>query len=665
MPRNIEMIVKAIAGLVLLKRSPSLFRASSHLGKSALALLLALAVTKSVRIGTKATLAATLTGLASSYFFQSSHLLRWIVAVGSAPVVAEALEGGDADMPAVGAILLGLLLDHCSAAAVILIMVTGGEALEEHALERAGSALHSLLERSPGTARLADSGVEVSADKIIDGQDVLVKHDEVVPVDGVLVSPEHCGVDERLLTGESVSVNKKIGDLIMAGSTNGSGYPIRLKARGRYEESVLQQMKSSLRSALERKGKIELVSKRLADAMTPLTVAVAALGLEFVIRVRRFSPEEAWRVVLSVLMSATPCPAAIGVPVALLSGMSVSSRLLGATVKSGEALESLSVAKVLVLDKTGTITTGRPVVSQFYFHQGDDGKATLDGKPIDLTLALNYVAHVEFQAKHVLADAVVREFESRGGSINKQITNFVNRPGEGVAGVVDGIEVRIGSKSFCIGETSSTGSRFRDHDSANHLVSYFNLRSSSSNESVSGTIAFEDPVREEAVQLVDRATNAGLTVVILSGDASSHLRYVANKLNICRFHTCLPHQKVERIRALQKEFGVVVMVGDGAYDSAALAAADVGISVDPTGMASESAKVVLLNGDVSKIYDLIRLSNHVVTIARRTVTWGMLASAVQMCVSATGTSSPFANAVTQELIDLASTLHSLRALHFK
>jgi len=668
---KLELLVKSAAGAVLLSRFGSLWTASSPEGKRAAGVLLALALLKPRRleVGTTTTLIATLFGLASAFRTKSSDLLRWIVTLGSAPVLSEAIRGGDADIPAVLAICLGLLLDHCSAAAIILIMVTGGEALEEHALERAGSALHSLLERSPGTARLADSVVEVPADKVREGDEILIKQGEVVPVDGTLIAPDVCVVDERVLTGECISATKKQGELVMAGSTNGSGAAVRIRANGGYENSILHQMQFSLKAALERKGKIELASKQVADSLTPLTLALAAAALEFAIRKRKFSPGQAWRVVLSVLMSATPCPAAIGVPIAMLSGMSVSSKLLGATVKSGEALESLSVAKVLVLDKTGTITTGKPTVSQVIVHT--PFPTVMEGVAFDSErTVLDYLAHVEFQAKHVLADAVVRRFEQGGGVISRKVTNFQNEPGKGVRGVVDDkILVLVGSKSFCFDADRQGVHSVDNVQSAVHLVSYFRIQSAlggvKDGPIITGAIAFEDPIRPEAVQLVDRCTKAGMEVVILSGDSSNHLQWVASQLNIRQYRTCLPHEKVSEIQRLQKELGTVVMVGDGANDSAALAAADVGISVDPSGMASESAKVVLLTGDVSKVYELIRLSNHVVTVARRTVSWGMMASAVQMVFAATGSSTPFVNAAIQEMVDLGATLHSLRALQFE
>jgi P-type E1-E2 ATPase len=200
------------------------------------------------------------------------------------------------------------------------------------------------------------------------------------------------------------------------------------------------------------------------------------------------------------------------------------------------------------------------------------------------------------------------------------------------------------------------------------LIAYFSMEQASGGGGgarATGSIGFVDPIRPDARVLVDKCRSRGMHVVILSGDSSPHLAWVERELGVQQAFTCLPHEKVLRIRELQVKYGPVIMVGDGANDSPALTASDVGISVDASSMASESAKVVLLSGDLTRVFDLIRLSDHVVGVATRTVFWGMTASVIQMTAAAYGSTSPFVNAVIQETVDLCATLHSLRALSFQ
>jgi len=570
---------------------------------------------------------------------------RVVLALCAAPLVHELIVDGEGDVPALLAIVLGLALKHTSASAVILLMVTGGEMLEEMALDRAGSSLQSLLEQNLGTARLAATGQDIAVDDVKDGDELVVRANEVVPVDGILLDAS-ASIDEGLLTGEKLPATIVEGTRVLAGSVNKGGAPLRMRAKGGVLDSVLHQMKDQLRSALQRKSKLELASKRLADTLTPFTLGTAAVG--FALARRRGAPaREAWDVVLSVLMSATPCPAAIGVPIAFLSAMNLSSRRFGATVKSGLALEALADARVVVLDKTGTLTTGKPRVVDVVVAAGSSG--------VDAARALHLVASLEARAKHVLADAVFKHFSTQNPTATLLDVAEVNVvDGQGVRGIVDGrFDVAVGSRAFCLGE----------HREGDSLEAHFIIRTSGAAATV-GRVLFEDPVRLEAPALVKRLKARGLKVVILSGDPSAHLRHVAQQLGVDSFFRCLPHDKVAKVKELQSAGNKVVVVGDGGNDTPALAQADVGISVDASSMSSEGASVVLVGGDLLRVDDLIGLSQRVVSLARRTVYGGTAASLVQMLLAAGGWTNPFQNAVAQEIVDLGSIVFALQALSF-
>ena len=404
-------------------------------------------------------------------------------------------------------------------------------------------------------------------------------------------------------------------------------------------------MKTTLAIALERKSHVELNSKRIADGLTPLTLLASTAGFLLSTIHRKSTLWQAWEVVLSVMMSATPCPAAIGVPVAMLSGMSLASRKLGSTIKSGDALEALADAKCVVFDKTGTLTFGEPAVKTFV--------TSPQGKKEE---ALKVVASVERLSKHVLADAVLKYWAGgASGEAPFEVTDYSETSGLGVSGTVDGrYKVCVGAHDFCGVEP--------DAKNDETLRAYFRVSSLDGPEVCRGMIAFSDPIRPDAAEIVGNLRKRGLQVHILSGDRSYHLRAVAEQLGVDGYRACLPHEKADHVVRLQKSVGKVIFVGDGANDTAALAASDVGVSVDASSLASESADVVVLSGDIGRVDGLIALSARSVRIARRTVGMGTMASLCQMVLAAAGLTTPLQNAVAQEVVDLSAVLHSMTAI---
>jgi heavy metal translocating P-type ATPase len=645
--------------------------------------------------------------------------MAMFVAMASAPTLSEFLRGEDADVPACLALMLGLLMNHPWAASVTLLMVTGGEALEELALSRAGYALQTLLETNPSLARMED-GQDLPAGQVQVGDIFIVRPNETVAVDAVIVM-DNTGtssgdsntivlVDEKIITGEPISTRKYVGDTIYAGSVNRSTFSIRARAIALYQDSVFHQMQSTLESALQRKSHVELQSKRIADNLTPITLLAASIGFLFAIKIRKQSIVNGWNTVLSVLMSATPCPADIGVPVAMLSGMSRANERFASAIKSGGALEGLCDCKCVVFDKTGTLTFGKPRVSRFVVlenvvpAENNGEKLLLNNNNNNMNReCLRLVACLESQSKHVLADSIVTYYVQQNKiettSLGNQVSEFNEISGLGVSGIVtvnmDGQQqqqqqqsssslpqnntswfVKVGCADFFSNgkghhhHTSSSLSTFVVPSNSGILRTFFTVESRSNSNSTtseqkrlySGYVEFDDPVRPESIELVRKLKSKGLFVVILSGDKSSHLHHVAKQLNVDAFHSCLPHEKANKIATLQQQFGTVVMVGDGANDSAALAQANVGISIDATSLSSEAADIVILNGDVSKVGELIGLGKRVVRIARGTVKIGTTLSMLQVLLAATGITTPFQNAVAQEIIDVGSLVNAMRAM---
>jgi len=561
-----------------------------------------------------------------------------VPSIGEAAVQGDVLNG-DSDIPALVAMVLGMCLGHVRASAVILLMLTGGEAFEEFALRRASTALHALLEMSPGTAHIEIAGVvtEISSEKVNPGDRLLVKPQCEIPVDGVVVSGTSVYVNECLLTGENWDVSMHEGDTVMAGSRN-KGSAFYMVANGRYNDSIIAIMKLKLSQALEKKGRLELESKKLVSIFTPLTFAIAGVSAVVSSLIRKMA---VWDSVLAVFMAATPCPAGIGVPIAMLSGMSMASGKLGITIKNGGVIEEIAKATCVVLDKTGTLTMGRPLLKRLVV-QGD----------MDDDQVLRILASLEKYSTHPIARAVCNTVP------DKQLFSVIGveiMVGHGIKGTVgDGYRVLIGSSSVC-GEVV---------DDILGMHTYFIIECADG-AVLKGAVEFADSPRDSARAMVDRLKLMELRLVILSGDRSYHLEELAEFLGISEFKSCLPAEKATYVETLQREGEVVIMIGDGGNDALALSVSNVGMSLGACNFAADSASAVMMNEDLENVPRLIEMSRKVVTIATRTVRYGMSCSFFQMGVAALGFASPFQSAVMQEFIDLAAVLHSLQALTIK
>jgi len=604
--------------------------------------------------------------------------LTRVLVYGSVPTLVDAADecfGDNVDTIALLAFELGLLMGEHGAAAVILLMLSGGEALEHYAFARARHGLEHVLDREPPMAhrlrpRQTSNSVdveEVNATEVRSGDVLMVRAGEIVPVDGHLSlyhGYEAAVVDEGLLTGETGGTQKSAGDLVMSGSI--AHQPFYLSVTTPFAGCTLELMRQALQDALERKGSLQQRSARAALVLKPLTLAIAAFVLVF----RRGRPAlQRWNVVLSVLMSATPCPASIGVPVALLSGMSVAARH-GVLIKSGAAIESLAAASHIVLDKTGTLTIGKPEVQSFEVAGCSTGGTSWRE-------ALQLVASVELLSTHPLAAALCRFAESQGIEL-LPAEDPEHVYGCGVVGSVAGHRVLVGTQAFlecraCAGAITQANKQKieRPNDLAGGalLEVHFNIAPLCNDARISGHALLEDPLQESSIPAVAKLRQLGLEVSILSGDRSAHLKTVAQQVGVHNARGgCLPQEKAKLVRELTA-CCCVIMVGDEGNDAPALAAAHVGISVGTSGLASQSADVVVGShpsvGALERVARLVVLSRAVVATAGRGVRFGLSLSALQVACAGTGRISPRTNAIMQELVDFSALVNAASVLHHR
>ena len=535
--------------------------------------------------------------------------------------------------------LVGTLLVHeYLAGALVAVMLAGGRALDAAATRRASHDLRSLLERAPRFARRR-VGSQVSviplAEVAID--DVLVVGlAEVVPVDGRIVD-ELAVLDESVLTGEPLHVERAVGEPVRSGVVNAGG-AFELCATATADDSTYAGIVRLAREAGADNAPIVRLADRYAAWFLPLALLLAG-GAWFV-------SGSAVRAV-AVLVVATPCPLLLAAPVAIVSGLSRASRA-GVVIRSGGALENLGHATTLVMDKTGTLTMGRPVVVDVVAAPGSDS-----------TEMLRLAASVDQLSPHVLAEAIVTEALARGLQLSLP-SDVMEEPGRGVTAAIGGQRVSVGKlPSDTVTSAWARGVVNRAHlDGA--AIAWV-----CSDGQPAGAVLLQDPLRRQAPRTVRRLRAAGLNrLVMLTGDRAEPAREVATVLGLDEVNAeQTPTDKVAAVRA-ERERAVTVMVGDGINDAPALAAATVGVAMGARGAtaSSEAADIVLTTDRVDRLADAMDIARWSRRIAVQSAVVGMSLSLLAMAIAALGWLPPAAGALLQEGIDVAVILNALRAL---
>jgi heavy metal translocating P-type ATPase len=532
-----------------------------------------------------------------------------------------------------GALALGEYL----AGAVVALMLAGGNALEERANRRAARELTALIERAPRSAlvRRGDRLVEVPAGAVVPGDRLVVRAGEVVPVDGMVESGEAI-VDESALTGEPLPVTIERGGPVRSGTTC-AGEAFELSALRAAAESTYAGLVRLVEAAEGERAPFVRLADRYAAFFLPVTALVAAIAWA-----ASGDPVRA----LAVFVVATPCPLILAAPIALISGLSRCARV-GVVVKGAGTIERLGKARSVLLDKTGTVTLGRPELERMM---------PLNGMPADEALRL--AASVDRLSSHPLAKALVAGAEARG--LQLEIPRGVAESfGRGIEGNIGDRHVLVGSRRWLADHGVEAALPERLGGDAKVLVAV--------DGAAAGVALVGDRLRAEANDLVPSLRQAGIRhVALVTGDKPAVARTVGDVLGVDRVYAeQTPAQKLDVVRALQAqpELRSIVMVGDGINDAPALALADVGVAMGSGGatVSSETADAVVLVDRVDRVADAVSFSRRAMYIARQSVLLGMGASLVAMGFAAFGFLVPVAGALLQEGIDVAVILNALRA----
>ena len=597
-----------------------------------------------------ALLAIALIGLVSGiglWVAGYSDLADYVWAGGVIPILAaliveiiRSLRQGNFGLDIVAALSMSaaLLFGETLAAAVVALMYSGGTLLESFAEVRARREMSDLLSRVPRTATIHHNGTlqDIPLDDVVPGDLLLIRQGDIAPVDGAVESGRAV-LDQSALTGESMPVRVEQGQAVMSGSTN-AGEPFDLRATHLAANSTYAGIVRLVEAAQKSKAPMVRLADRYSLLFLAVTVGMAILAWWF-----SGDPIRA----VAVLVVATPCPLILAVPVALVAGLSRAAHY-GVLIKGAKPLEAMARIETMIVDKTGTLTEGRPKIVSI--------DAQTDLTPDEM---LFFAAGLDQGSKHPIAQAIVASAQQKGMHLPVP-TDLVEIPGEGMTGRIDGHEVVVGGVDFVM--RLADGPRIAHPAQSNGAV----IVALAVDGRLVGHIEMADTLRSGTIAFLKGLRRIGMKRILLAtGDRLAVAEAVTDGLDLDGVRADLtPDQKVLLVLSERKN-GPVMMVGDGVNDAPALAAADVGVAMGARGTAAsaEAAEVVLLVDQLDRLLPGLEIARRSRRIALESVGIGIGLSFVGMIAAALGYLAPVQGAVLQEVIDVAVILNALRVLN--
>jgi Cu+-exporting ATPase len=511
---------------------------------------------------------------------------------------------------------------YYEAVIIIIALILVGNALEARAKHQTASALRGLAGLQPGSARVIrnEQEMDIPIREVAHDEIVVVRPGERIPVDGVVVSGASA-VDESMLTGESMPVAKQAGDAVIGGTVNRTG-SFRLRATTLGKDSVLARIVTLMREAQGSRAPIQRLADRISAVFVPVVISIAiATFVTWFLTSGEGSVVRAFAAAVAVLIIACPCAMGLAVPTAVMVATGRGAER-GVLIKGGEALERAGAVDTVILDKTGTITEGRPTVTDIVT-VGD----------IDERELLRLAASLERASEHPLADAIIAAAKERGITLDEAL-NFESVTGKGVLGWVGGCEVIAGTEAL-----------LKEHHvdvaplSAQRSARSAQLRTVvliAADGQPAGLLAIADPIKETSRAALAELRKLGLDLVLLTGDNEQTGKVIASKVGIERVvANVLPEGKVEEVKRLQAEGHVVAMAGDGINDAPALAQADIGIAMGTgTDIAMDAGDVTLMRGDLTGVADAIRLSRRTMRTMKQNLFWAFIYNVVGIPIAA-------------------------------
>lgn len=528
--------------------------------------------------------------------------------------------------------------------AVIITLILMGKWLEARAKSKTNDAVKKLISLRPEKAIVIYDGKEIEKDiaELQIGDVVIVKPGAKIPADGIIIKG-YSAINESMLTGESLPVEKSVNDKVIGGTINENGtFEFRVTATG--DNSVLGNIIRLVEEAQVSKAPIQKLADKIASVFVPVVILIAALSFIFW---SYYSNDFGLALInfVAVLIIACPCALGLATPTALIVGLGKAAQK-GILIKDAESLELAHKIDYVIFDKTGTLTEGKPKVTDFIFFNTDKNKL------------LSLVASAEKRSEHPIAKSIV-EFCSEYSIDNYQLTEFESQSGLGIKAKFEDIIVLIGNKKFL----SDNKINFRNFDEEN-------LRNSESsthiyvavNNDLKGIFSIEDQIKDTAGDAIKKLKEMNIKTVMLTGDKLSTAKHIGNKIGIDEIRDeLMPEDKMKIINEYKSQNKIIAFIGDGINDAPALAVADVGIAIGSgTDVALETADIVLLSNDLMSVPKAIYVSKKVVTTIRQNLFWAFVYNIIGIPLAAAGLLNPMIAALAMSLSSVSVVSNSLR-----
>lgn len=570
----------------------------------------------------------------------ASAPLLAVLILGGIPLIFQLglkLAQGDwgADLLAGVSIITAVLLNEYLAGSLVVLMLSGGVVLETYAVRKASSVLEALARRMPSLAhrKSANQLIDITTAQVNIGDTLLIMPHEICPVDGTVVEGSGT-MDESYLTGEPYMMSKVSGSQVLSGAINGDS-ALTIRADKLAVDSRYAKIMEVMRSSEQYRPNIRRLGDQLGALYTPLAVLIALIAWAASGDVVRF---------LAVLVIATPCPLLIGIPVTIISSISLAARR-EIIIKNPAILETIGTCRTAIFDKTGTLTYGRPSLIALIPAQGYDEREVL-----------TLIASLERYSKHPLSRAIIAAAKKSALSL-LSVTNITELPGEGLKGNVDGKRIQLTSRKKYSERRPDLAEMLPPVTGGLECVVLID-------DAYAATLQFRDEVRTDSLSFINHLKPSHLfdKVMLVSGDRESEVRFLADQVGIEHvYFSQSPEQKLELVRN-ETRSSKTVYLGDGINDAPALTAATIGIAFgrnsDITG---ESADAVIMDSSLLKVDELFHIGERMRKIALQSAVGGMVLSLVGMICAGLGYLTPVAGAIIQEIIDVLAVLNALRA----
>ena len=535
-------------------------------------------------------------------------------------------------------------------AAVIITLILMGKWLEAKAKTKTGSTIKKLLNLKPEFAMVKKNGneVKVSINDIQTEDIILVKPGGKIPADGTILSGNSV-VDESMITGESIPVEKSIGAKVIGGTINKNGF-IEFKVTATGDNSLLGQIIRMVEEAQGSKAPIQNLADKVASVFVPVVIVISIITfLAWIISGSSFNT--ALISFVAVLIIACPCALGLATPTAIIVGTGKAAQL-GILVKDGESLEMAHKITTIIFDKTGTLTEGKPVLTQIRTNDITEDKL------------LQYAASIENKSEHPFGVSIVDTAQKRNIPLldSELLTNTIGR---GIVGKVNSSEVAAGNISFM--SEQSIGINPWVKEAEKDLSESGTIIFVAIDKKIKGLLKLEDVIRNDSKAAVKKLKNMGLKIVMLTGDNQQNAKYIAENAGIEFYEAeILPDEKAKIVKKFQKENEVVAMVGDGINDSPALAQSDIGIALGTgTDIAIDSSSIIIIRSNLDALVSALQLSNKTIKTIKQNLFWAFFYNVICIPLAALGLLNPMFAALAMSLSSVSVVSNSLRIKNFK